>query len=205
MNIEYFIAEQNALLFREVKKICRAINALLNGACEIVVTDGEEAKTILFIENPSGRYKIGASLPMSNQKHIVCKDIQKVEDVDIIAKFRRVDLHLRNSRDEIPLCLCLEVNLTRLKSLNIAKVMLVGNHTQIREENVRAMVLTAIKEYTKLAHIDGKNTQKKDRKEIIKHLKKVGVLETRGAVKVTAEILNMTRATIYNTINKKPE
>lgn len=211
------MAKENVLLFREVRKISKAIKALFGDVCEIIVLDGSDDRIVVFVENPKYEYKIGKSL---SDKRKLLSRVCVQKDVDFIMDTRnesdklskKIEVTIRNSKDEIATRLFINLDMSSMIKFNDELTKIINfpaqdfkvNEKMIADvENRDGTVRNAIRKYSIDFNKDTSVMKGRERDDLIVYLHNMGALDAWGAIKETAKILNISRATIYNAIRKK--
>lgn len=207
------VLSENALLLREGKKIAKALAEMFAPTCEVVLHDLTNPEhAIVAIEQPlSGRSVGDPSTEMGAAR------IRDPHFPDVVQNYanrfpdgrpvKSTSIGLRNSHGDYVAALCLNMDVSLLDSVQrvLAQLTAVDAASAPMNETLRSRfssndVRRAIEDYSAAMSAQPRALSPAQRKTLIRHLATSGLLQLRGAVKIVAEELGISRASVYNAL-----
>jgi predicted transcriptional regulator YheO len=199
-------------LFQLLGRIAKGIVSVIGANCEVVVHDFSDLNhsAIVVAGNISGR-KPGAPVPDLNfVADTLNKDTQDQINYKIFfgeKEFQSSTLWVRDYEDNIIGAICINMDFSKvslvkdilddLLETTKEKTDLVVSNTFAKD--LDELLHNTVMEFTKLEGIDSIDAMKLDDKlRLIETVEKRGLFKIRGATQCLAEILNVSRASIYN-------
>jgi predicted transcriptional regulator YheO len=205
---------ENARLIAEAKKIVVAIGKMFAPCCEVVLHDLQRPEhSIIHIECPLSGRKVGDS-----GTELVLARIRDQNFPDIVQNYtnsfpdgrpvKSTSIGVRNSEGKYIAAICLNLDLSLFSSMNrvIGQFISTDAFQAPIRETLRARSLNdvrqAIENFAAQRNTQPRALSSAQRKELIRLLGQVGLLQLRGAAPLAAEIIGISRASIYNALKE---
>ncbi|CCO25072.1 helix-turn-helix transcriptional regulator [Maridesulfovibrio hydrothermalis] len=192
--------------------VVNAVSALLHPHAEVVIHDLETNK-IFHITNSFSRRKAGDQSLLSSPLSRMGKDLVYPPYSKAGTKgetIRSVSAVLKNQEGESKGLLCINMDVSKFeKARELIGTILGGMDSPKMESELfaydwREQMNLLFKEFLMDKNIGPEAMNRTDRKEFVHLLKEKGLLQARKSVGYLADILNVTKATIYNYLNDSP-
>ena len=208
------IEKENELIIREATKIVEALGKMFAPCCEVVLHDLRKPNnSIVSIEcNLSGR-QIGQSTSEMGLARI--KDTSFPDIVQNYANsfadgrpVKSTSIGLKNSEGKFIAAICLNLDISLFSSIQRVTEQLIS--TDMRAAPVRETLRSrsvedlreSIENFAVQHNLQPRNLTPEHRREIVQLLANKGLLQLRGAASIAADILGISRASIYNALRK---
>ncbi|SRR5579883_2762513 len=208
------IQQENALLLREARKIVEALGKMFAPSCEVVLHDLTKPEhAIIAIECPLSGRKVGE--PTTEM------GLARIEDPafpDVVQNYvnafpdgrpaKSTSIGIRNSQGQCIAALCLNLDVSLFSSVNRVLEQLTATQEKAPiKETLRSRsaddLRQGIADFAAKHNTQPRALSLKQRRELIHWLDKTGLLQLHGAPSQTAEILGISRASVYNVLNAK--
>ena len=206
------VINENELLLRESAKIVEALGKMFAPCCEVVLHDLRHPQnSIIAIECPLSGRKVGQSVTEMGLARIKDPSFP-----DIVQNYgnnfpdgrpvKSTSIGIRNSQGKFIAAICLNLDVSLFSSVQRVIEQLTLSNTAVApvRETLRARsvddVREAIESFAAQHNMQPRTLTAKHRREIIMLLAKAGLLQLRGAASIAAQILGISRASIYNAL-----
>jgi predicted transcriptional regulator YheO len=191
---------ESALILREARKIVVALGRMFAPCCEVVLHDLTRPEhSVIATEMLFARIKD------LNFPDVVQNYPNSFPD-GRPAKSTSIGIRNSNGRCIAAICLNMDVSLFSAFNRVLGQLTLTGVEGAPVSETLRARtvddVRQAIERFAAQHNSQPRALAPKLRRELINALAELGLLRLRGAVPIAAEILGLSRASIYNALNK---
>lgn len=205
---------ENELLLREGKKIVEALGKMFAPCCEVVLHDlSQPDNAILAIECPLSGRAIGQ--PTTEMGLARINDASFPDVIQNYANFfpdgrsaKSTSIGLRNSDGKCIAAICLNLDLslfspalTTLKQLTTIDANSAPIQETLQAKTIDELQKT-IQYFEKKYNAPAYDLSINQRRELIHQLQESGLFNIRNAIPITADLLHITRATIYNILKK---
>jgi predicted transcriptional regulator YheO len=205
---------ESALILREARKIVVALGRMFAPCCEVVLHDLTRPEhSVIAIECPLSGRKVGDSAT-----EMLFARIKDLNFPDVVQNYpnsfpdgrpaKSTSIGIRNSNGRCIAAICLNMDVSLFSAFNrvLGQLTLTGVEGAPVSETLRARtvddVRQAIERFAAQHNSQPRALAPKLRRELINALAELGLLRLRGAVPIAAEILGLSRASIYNALNK---
>jgi predicted transcriptional regulator YheO len=205
------IAGEHALLLREGAKIVEALGKMFAPCCEVVLHDLTQPEhAIIAIECPLSGRKVGQ--PVTEM------GLARINDPafpDVVQNYpntfpdgrpaKSTSIGLRNSEGVYVAAICLNLDVSLFSAVQRVLQQLVtptaaaplGETFQPRSlDEVRTM----IERFAAQSNAQPRALSMSQRREVIRSLERSGLLQLRGAASIAAEVLGISRTSVYNAL-----
>lgn len=198
-------------LIREAEGIAVALGRMFPGLCEVVLHDLRDPQhAIRVIENNLSGREIGDSATELG--------LARIEDPDypsVIQNYpnrfpdgrpaKSTSIGIKNAAGQYIAALCLNLDVSVLSPVTLALSNLVATDTQYREQpleslrdrNARAL-RRAVEELAAERGATPRSLGREDKKALVRQLHQDGYFDSRDAAQAIADLLGVSRATVYN-------
>ena len=199
---------------RDALPIAQSFARLLHPFAEVVIHDLQNDR-IAAIYNPISRREVG------DPSYLERWDFTAQPDEDIIGPYEKtnfdgrilksISLVLRNRRGHAVGFLCVNMDVSVFESTRNTLDIFLNNHdrtlTQSKQklfkDDVYEQINLFIQAYCQDNHLSLAGLSRDDKKAVILQLHQEGAFDARNATAYIARILNISRATVYNHLNKR--
>ncbi len=206
------IRAENALLLREGQKIAEALGKMFAPCCEVVLNDLTGKQPVIHtIACPlSGRAAGQAGTEMGHAR------IKNADFPDVVQNYantfpdgrpvKSTSIGLRNSQGKCIAALCLNLDVSLFSSLQkiLDQFTASGAHSNPVSETLRSRSLDdvrdAIDTYAAQFNLPARALSMPQRRALVRKLEDSGLLQLRGAASMAAEVLGISRTSIYNAL-----
>lgn len=203
---------ENALLLREGAKIAEALGKMFAPCCEVVLHDLTRPEhSIVAIECALSGRKVGeAATEMGLAR------IKNPAFPDVVQNYpnafpdgrpaKSTSIGLRNSSGKYVAALCLNLDVSLFSSMQkvLEQFIAAGDGMAPVRETMRARSLDdvrrAIENFAAQNNAQPRGLSLPQRRELIGKLEESGLLQLRGAASMAAEVLGISRTSIYNAL-----
>ncbi|MCF6263140.1 MAG: PAS domain-containing protein [Xanthomonadales bacterium] len=204
---------EKALLLREAKKIVTALGQTLAPLVEVVLNDlTQPDNAIIAIENNLSGRNIGDPATELGLARISDPDYPEVllnysNSLPDGRPVKSTSIGIKNSHDEYVAAICLNVDISMLKSTAGVLNQFVQTIQSEVKESLISPSLRAIETHLERFAIAYNTTPQAlnsaQRREAIQLLSKTGLMDLKHAHAVAANVLGVARSTIYTYLPKK--
>ncbi len=207
------LAHEHALLLKAGESIVEALGRMFAPTCEVVLHDlTRPANSLVAIENPLSGRRVGDSTTELGIGRIADPDFP-----DIVQNYpnrfpdgrraKSTSVGLRDSSGRCVVAICINMDISLLSSANRVLEQLTATGTAAPlPETLRTRSLdevrTALENFAARQGAQPRALAPEQRREAIRMLADTGLLQLRGGAAAAAETLGISRATIYNTLNR---
>ncbi|MEU2711444.1 PAS domain-containing protein [Streptomyces sp. NPDC007205] len=204
-------AEADEHLIREAEKIAVALGRMFPGLCEVVLHDLRDPRhAIRAIENNLSGRRVGDSATELG--------LARIEDPDypsVIQNYpnqfpdgrpaKSTSIGIKNATGQYIAALCLNLDVSVLSPVTLALSNLVATETEHREQaletlrdrNTRAL-RRAVEAHAAERAATPRSLSRDDKKALVRQLQRDGYFDSRDAAQNIADLLGVSRATVYN-------
>lgn len=206
------ISQENELLLREASKIVEGLGKMFAPCCEVVLHDLRRPEnSIIAIECALSGRKIGQPVTEMGLARI-----QNPSFPDIVQNYtntfpdgrqvKSTSIGIRNSQGKFIAAICLNLDLSLFSSVQrlLEQLTFLDTVAAPVRETLRARsvddVREAIESFAAQHNLQPRTLTQSLRREIIQLLFTTGLLQLRGAASIAANILGISRASVYNAL-----
>ncbi|MFI1488848.1 transcriptional regulator [Streptomyces sp. NPDC020747] len=204
-------AEADEHLIREAEKIAVALGRMFPGLCEVVLHDLRDPQhAIRAIENNLSGREVGDSVTELG--------LARIEDPgypSVIQNYpnqfpdgrpaKSTSIGIKNSAGEYIAALCLNLDVSVLSPVTLALSNLVATDTEHREQALETLrdrnareLRQAVEELAAERAATPRSLSRQDKKAVVRQLHQDGYFDSRDAAQTIANLLGVSRATVYN-------
>ncbi|MBT2423850.1 PAS domain-containing protein [Streptomyces sp. ISL-22] len=198
-------------LIREAEKIAVAVGRMFPGLCEVVLHDLRDPRhAIRAIENNlSGRH-VGDSVTELG--------LARIEDPgypSVIQNYpnqfpdgrpaKSTSIGIKNATGQYIAALCLNLDVSVLSPVTLALSNLVATDTEHREQPLETLrdrnareLRTVVEAYAAERAATPRSLSREDKRALVRQLQRDGYFDSRDAAQTIADLLGVSRATVYN-------
>ncbi|WP_436850125.1 helix-turn-helix transcriptional regulator [Streptomyces monashensis] len=204
-------AESDEHLVREAEKIAVALGRMFPGLCEVVLHDLRDPRhAIRVIENDLSGRQIGDSATELGLARIADPDFPGVVQ-NYPNRFpdgrpaKSTSIGIKNAEGEYVAALCLNLDISVLSPVTLALSNLVATDTAhgdrpletLRDRTAREL-RQAVEELSAQRGATPRSLSRGDKKALVRQLYQDGYFDSRDAAQTIADLLGVSRATVYN-------
>lgn len=204
-------AEADEHLIREAEKIAVALGRMFPGLCEVVLHDLRDPQhAIRAIENNLSGRKVGDSVTELG--------LARIEDPgypSVIQNYpnqfpdgrpaKSTSIGIKNAAGDYIAALCLNLDVSVLSPMTLALSNLVATDTEhrdqpletLRDRNTREL-RQAVEALAAERAATPRSLSRQDKKTLVRQLHQDGYFDSRDAAQTIADLLGVSRATVYN-------
>lgn len=203
---------ENELLLREGRKIVEALGRMFTPCCAVVLHDLTRPEhAIIAIESPPSGRKVGDAATEMGLARIADPGFSEVVQ-NYPATFpdgrpaKSTSIGLKNSQGAYVAAICLNLDISLFSSMRQVLEQLTTStppSTPVRESfRARSLdeVRTTIENFAARFNQQPRTLSPVQRREVVAQLASTGLLRLRGAASMTAKILGISRASVYNAL-----
>jgi predicted transcriptional regulator YheO len=198
-------------LIGEAEKIAVALGRMFPGLCEVVLHDLRDPRhAIRAIENNLSGRQVGDSATELGLARIADPEYPSVIQ-NYPNRFpdgrpvKSTSIGLKNAAGEYVAALCLNLDVSVLSPVTLALSNLVATETEHREQpletlrdrNTRELRRT-VEELAAERAATPRSLSRQDKKALVRQLHQDGYFDSRDAAQTIADLLGVSRATVYN-------
>lgn len=203
--------EADEHLIREAEKIAVALGRMFPGLCEVVLHDLRDPQhAIRAIENNLSGRKVGDSVT-----ELGLARIEDPEYPSVIQNYpnqfpdgrpaKSTSIGIKNTAGEYVAALCLNLDVSVLSPMTLALSNLVATDTEhrdqpletLRDRNAREL-RQAVEALAAERAATPRSLSREDKKALVRQLHQDGYFDSRDAAQTIADLLGVSRATVYN-------
>ncbi len=203
--------EADEHLIREAEKIASALGKMFPGLCEVVLHDlRDPSQAIRAIENNLSGRTVGDSAT-----ELGLRRISDPEYPSVIQNYanqfpdgrpaKSTSIGIKNASGRYIAALCLNLDVSVLSPVTLALSNLVATETDHREEPLETLrdrnareLRRAVERLAADRAATPRALPKEAKKELVRQLREDGYFESRDAAQTIADLLGVSRATVYN-------
>ncbi|MFF7355688.1 MULTISPECIES: helix-turn-helix transcriptional regulator [Streptomyces] len=204
-------AEADEHLIRETEKIAVALGRMFPGLCEVVLHDLRQPRhAIRTIENNLSGRRVGDSATELG--------LARIEDPDypsVIQNYpnqfpdgrpaKSTSIGIKNAAGQYIAALCLNLDVSVLSSVTLALSNLMATETEhgeqsletLRDRNTREL-RRAVQAHAAERAATPRSLSREDKRTLVRQLQRDGYFDSRDAAQTIADLLGVSRATVYN-------
>jgi predicted transcriptional regulator YheO len=204
-------AEADEHLIREAERIAVALGRMFPGLCEVVLHDLRDPQhAIRVIENNLSGREVGDSVTELG--------LARIEDPgypSVIQNYpnrfpdgrpaKSTSIGIKNAAGEYIAALCLNLDVSVLSPVTLALSNLVATDTEHREQALETLrdrnareLRQAVEELAAERAATPRSLSREDKKALVRQLHQDGYFDSRDAAQTIADLLGVSRATVYN-------
>ncbi|GAA4074465.1 helix-turn-helix transcriptional regulator [Actinomadura miaoliensis] len=198
-------------LIREAEKIAVALGRMFPGLCEVVLHDlRDPANAIRVIENNLSGRQVGDSATELGLRRISDPGYPSVVQ-NYANRFpdgrpaKSTSIGIKNSSGRYIAALCLNLDISVLSPLTLTLSNLVATETGHRDEPLETLrdrnareLRRAVESLSAERAATPRALSREAKKEVVRKLREDGYFESRDAAQTIADLLGISRATVYN-------
>lgn len=186
-----------------------SIERLLHPHAEVVIHDISQNK-IAAIFNPYSKRRVGdSSLISEEEKSTIEKDcVGPYEKTNWDGKkLKSVSSIIRDESGKAVAMLCINLDISKLEKIQdflsafIGKEQFMAKPELLFKDDWQERLHLSIKNYLQDNHLSLDSLSREEKRQLICHLQEVGAFTGKNAAKYIANVLGVSRATIYNYLN----
>jgi len=182
-----------------------AIQRLLHPHAEVVVHDLKKNK-IAAIFHPFSKRRVGDSSLFSPEEMARLEDcLGPYEKINWDGrKLKAVSSLILDEKNEAVGMLCINLDISGLEKINqlltgfIGQEQLKAQPESLFKDDWQEKINQSVHTYLKKQHLSLKSLSRLEKKKLIEHLHKIGAFSAKNAALYIAQVLGVSRATIYN-------
>jgi predicted transcriptional regulator YheO len=196
---------------REAEKIAVALGRMFPGLCEVVLHDLRDPENaIRAIENNLSGRQIGDSATELGLARIADPDYPSViqnypNQFPDGRPVKSTSIGIKNTEGEYIAALCLNLDVSVLSPVTLALSNLVATDTEHREQPLETLRDRNARELRQEVEARAaeraatpRSLSREDKKELVRQLQRDGYFDSRDAAQIIADLLGVSRATVYN-------
>ncbi|MGW4105147.1 helix-turn-helix transcriptional regulator [Streptomyces sp. NPDC004976] len=204
-------AEADEHLVREAEKIAVALGRMFPGLCEVVLHDLRDPRqAIRVIENNLSGREIGDSATELGLARIADPEYPSViqnypNQFPDGRPAKSTSIGIRNATGRYIAALCLNLDVSVLSPVTLALSNLVATDTEHREQPLETLRDRTARELRRTVEALAaeraaapRSLSREDKKALVRQLHRDGYFDLRDAAQTIADLLGMSRATVYN-------
>ncbi len=210
-------AEADEHLIREAEKIAVALGRMFPGLCEVVLHDlRDPERAVRAIENNLSGRQIGDSATELGLARIADPAYP-----DVVQNYpnrfpdgrpaKSTSIGIRNAEGEYVAALCLNLDVSVLSPLTLTLANLVATDTAHREQPLETLrdrnareLRRAVEELCARRAATPRSLSREDKRALVRQLHRDGHFDSRDAAQTIADLLGVSRATVYNYAKTTP-
>jgi predicted transcriptional regulator YheO len=192
---------------REAEKIAVALGRMFPGLCEVVLHDLRDPENaIRTIENNLSGRQVGDSATELGLARIADPDYPSViQNYPNGRPVKSTSIGIKNAEGEYIAALCLNLDVSVLSPVTLALSNLVATETEHREQPLETLRDRNARELRQEVEARAaeraatpRSLSREDKKELVRQLQRDGYFDSRDASQIIADLLGVSRATVYN-------
>ena len=209
--VEGVVGGADEHLIGEAEKIAVALGRMFPGLCEVVLHDLRDPRhAIRVIENNLSGRRVGDSATELGLARIADPDYPSVlqnypNHFPDGRPAKSTSIGIKNTAGEYIAALCLNLDVSVLSPVTLALSNLVATDTEHREqplENLRDRntreLRQVVEELAAQRAATPRSLSRQDKKALVRQLHRDGYFDSRDAAQTIADLLGVSRATVYN-------
>ena len=198
-------------LIGEAEKIAVALGRMFPGLCEVVLHDLRDPRhAIRAIENNLSGRQVGDSATELGLARIADPEYPSVLQ-NYPNRFpdgrpvKSTSIGLKNAAGEYVAALCLNLDVSVLSPVTLALSNLVATETEHREQPLETLrdrnsreLRQTVEELAAERAATPRSLSRQDKKALVRQLHRDGYFDSRDAAQTIADLLGVSRATVYN-------
>jgi predicted transcriptional regulator YheO len=198
-------------LIGEAEKIAVALGRMFPGLCEVVLHDLRDPRqAIRAIENNLSGRRVGDSATELGLARIADPEYPSVIQ-NYPNRFpdgrpaKSTSIGIKNEAGEYIAALCLNLDVSVLSPVTLALSNLVATDTEHRDQPLETLrdrttreLRRTVEELAAERAATPRSLSRQDKKELVRRLHRDGYFDSRDAAQTIADLLGVSRATVYN-------
>ncbi|MGW0418960.1 helix-turn-helix transcriptional regulator [Streptomyces sp. NPDC003015] len=198
-------------LIGEAEKIAVALGRMFPGLCEVVLHDLRDPRqAIRAIENNLSGRRIGDSATELGLARIADPEYPSVIQ-NYPNRFpdgrpaKSTSIGIKNEAGEYIAAMCLNLDVSVLSPVTLALSNLVATDTEHRDQSLETLrdrttreLRRTVEELAAERAATPRSLSRQDKKELVRRLHRDGYFDSRDAAQTIADLLGVSRATVYN-------
>ncbi|WP_328752586.1 PAS domain-containing protein [Streptomyces sp. NBC_00285] len=198
-------------LIGEAEKIATALGRMFPGLCEVVLHDLRDPRhAVRAIENSLSGRQVGDSATELGLARIADPEYPSVIQ-NYPNRFpdgrpaKSTSIGIKNSAGEYIAALCLNLDVSVLSPVTLALANLVATGTEHREQPLETLrdrntreLRRVVEELAAERAAAPRSLSRQDKKALVRQLHQDGYFDSRDAAQTIADLLGVSRATVYN-------
>ena len=187
-----------------------AIQRLLHPHAEVVVHDIKQNK-IVAIYHPFSKRKVGDSSLFTPEEEMATLEncVGPYEKINWDGrKLKSVSSVIRDETNQAVGMLCINLDVSAFEKFNklisdfIGKDQLTPQPTPLFKDDWQERINNYIHHYLSEHHLTLETLSRGDKKNLIEHLQNIGAFTGKNSAKYIAQIIKVSRATVYNYLSE---
>jgi predicted transcriptional regulator YheO len=205
------LARADDRLFAELDKIAVALGRMFPGLCEVVLHDLRDPQhSIRLIENNLSGRQVGDSATELGMLRILDPNYPSVVQ-NYANTFtdgrpaKSTSIGIKGSDGTYIAALCLNLDISVLSPMTLALANLAATEVQRRDEPLETLrdhsskeIRSVIESFAAQRSAAPRTLSKEAKRELVQHLKQRGYFDLHDAASKIADLLGISRATVYN-------
>ncbi len=192
-------------VIKSVLPIAEAIQRLLHPHAEVVIHDIKKNQ-IIAIYHPFSKRRVGDSSLLSQEEMDRLEDcIGPYEKINWDGKkLKSVSSVIRDEKGKVVAMMCINLDISKLEKMAdfiaqfISRDQFIPQPEPLFKDDWQEKINKYINHYLHEQHLTLETLNRKEKKELIEHLHKIGAFTGKNAALYIAQIIGVSRATIYN-------
>lgn len=189
-----------------------AIQRLLHPHAEVIVHD-IKLNQIVAIYNPLSKRRVGDSSLFTKEEEMATLEdcIGPYEKTNWDGrKLKSVSSIIRDENNKVVGMLCINFDISAFEKFNLLLMEFIGNTAQAKPEPLfkddwQERINNYIHKYLTDHHLTLNSINREEKKELIEHLHSIGAFTGKNSASYIAQIIKVSRATVYNYLAKNKE
>ncbi len=198
-------------LLREAEKIAIALGRMFPGLCEVVLHDLRDPQhAIRTIENNLSGRQVGDSTTEVGLARVADPEYPSViqnypNQFPDGRPVKSTSIGIKNAAGEYIAALCLNLDVSVLSPVTLALSNLVATGIEHRDQPLETLGDRNVRELRETVEMKAaeraatpRSLSRKDKKDLVQSLYRDGYFDSRDAAQTIADLLGVSRATVYN-------
>jgi predicted transcriptional regulator YheO len=207
-------ARENELLLREAKKIVEALGKMFAPCCEVLLHDLRNPdNSIIAIECPISGRRVGEATTEMGRARIADRNFPEVvqnypNTFPDGRPAKSTSIGLRNSSGDYVAAICLNLDVSLFTSVQnvLERLTRADSDAAPVRENLKSFsndeLKRAVEAFAADCNLQPRALSPSQRRMLINRLNESGLLQLRNGASQAAELLGITRASVYNALKR---
>jgi predicted transcriptional regulator YheO len=207
-------ARENELLLREAKKIVEALGKMFAPCCEVLLHDLRNPdNSIIAIECPISGRRVGEATTEMGRARIADRNFPEVvqnypNTFPDGRPAKSTSIGLRNSTGDYVAAICLNLDVSLFTSVQnvLERLTRADSDAAPVRENLKSFsndeLKRAVEAFSADCNLQPRALSPSQRRMLINRLNESGLLQLRNGASQAAELLGITRASVYNALKR---
>jgi predicted transcriptional regulator YheO len=190
---------------KDILPTAEAIQRLLHPHAEVVIHDIKKNQ-IAAIYHPFSKRRVGDSSLLTQEEMSRLEDCMgPYEKINWNGmKLKSVSSIIRDDKGHAVGMLCINLDISKLEKFNELIASFIGNDKftaqpePLFKDDWQEKINTYVHAYLGEHHLTLESLKRTEKKELIEHLHKIGAFTAKNAALYIAQVIGVSRATIYN-------